>query len=131
MSSYIYRERERDREWDEPRSSTVSIKRYVIPSEEDREREIVYRREAPVTGDRELVIRRSTEREEPVMVQRYEREIDYDTRPYDYRSERDYYDGEYQCSNLGRVNLTLIKQREGPSLFIPVNLTTRLSTGPR
>ncbi|PKX98633.1 DUF3824 domain-containing protein [Aspergillus novofumigatus IBT 16806] len=96
MSSYIYRERERDREWDEPRSSTVSIKRYVIPSEEDREREIVYRREDPVTGDRELVIRRSTEREEPVMVQRYEREIDYDTRPYDYRSERDYYDGEYQ-----------------------------------
>ncbi|KAH2208494.1 hypothetical protein KXW59_008505 [Aspergillus fumigatus] len=92
MSSYIYRERERDREWDEPRSSSVSIKRYVIPSEEDRERDIVYRREDPVTGDRELVIRRSTEREEPVMVQRYEREVDYDTRPYDYRSERDYYD---------------------------------------
>jgi hypothetical protein len=94
MSSYIYRERERDREWDEPRSSTVSIKRYVIPSEEDREREFVYRHEDPVTGDRELVVRRSTEREEPVMVQRYQREIDYDSRPYDYRSERDYYDGE-------------------------------------
>ncbi|RAL15072.1 DUF3824 domain-containing protein [Aspergillus homomorphus CBS 101889] len=90
--SYVYRERDRERDWDEPRS-TVSIKRYVIPSEEERERDFFYRHEEP--ADRELVIRRTHEREDPVMVQRYEREIDYDSRPLDYRSERDYYEREY------------------------------------
>ncbi|RAH50114.1 uncharacterized protein BO95DRAFT_470649 [Aspergillus brunneoviolaceus CBS 621.78] len=89
--SYVYRERDRERDWDEPRS-TVSIKRYVIPSEEERERErdFFYRHEDQ--ADRELVIRRTHEREEPVMIQRYEREVDYDSRPLDYRSERDYYE---------------------------------------
>ncbi|KAI2995800.1 hypothetical protein CBS147346_9693 [Aspergillus niger] len=90
MSTYIYKERDREREWDEPRSSTVSIKRYVIPSEDERERDFFYRREDP--GDREVVIRRSVDRDEPLTVQRYEREVDYDSRPYDYRSERDYYE---------------------------------------
>ncbi|KAE8145472.1 hypothetical protein BDV25DRAFT_164594 [Aspergillus avenaceus] len=78
--SYIYRERERDRDWDEPRSP-ITIKRYVVSPEEERERDVLIRREEP---DRELVIRRS---EDPVMLERYERDVDYD-----YRSERDYYE---------------------------------------
>ncbi|PYH46078.1 DUF3824 domain-containing protein [Aspergillus saccharolyticus JOP 1030-1] len=87
--SYVYRERDRERDWEESRSA-VSIKRYVIPSEEERERDFFYRHEDP--SDRELVVRRTLEREEPVMVQRYEREVDFDSRPLDYRSERDYYE---------------------------------------
>ncbi|KAL3489030.1 hypothetical protein BJX62DRAFT_226901 [Aspergillus germanicus] len=89
MSSYIYREREREDDWDEPRSSGVSVKRYVIPPEDrerERERDFLFRREDSGPSDRELVIRRTTEREEPIMVQRYERETDYD------RSDRDYYE---------------------------------------
>ncbi|PYH95733.1 hypothetical protein BO71DRAFT_440034 [Aspergillus ellipticus CBS 707.79] len=89
MSTYIYRERDRERDWDEPRSA-VSIKRYVIPSEDDHDRDFYPRRDDP--ADRELVIRRTVDREEPVMVQRFERDIDYESRPYDYRSERDYYE---------------------------------------
>lgn len=78
--SHTYRER--DREWDdysrpsEPRSYTV--KRYVIPPEDDREREreVIYRRDDSSIGDRELVIRRKVERGDG----------DYEYR----RSERDY-----------------------------------------
>ncbi|KAL4735724.1 hypothetical protein BDV11DRAFT_208230 [Aspergillus similis] len=84
MSSYIYRERDREDDWDERRSG-VSVKRYVIPPEDrerDRERDLFFREDSG-PGERELVIRRTTEREEPVMVQRYERDIEYD---------RDYYE---------------------------------------
>lgn len=81
--SYTYRER--DREWDdysrpsEPRSYTV--RRYIIPPEDDRdrEREVIYRRDDSSIGDRELVIRRKVERDDG----------DYDYRR-DHRSERDY-----------------------------------------
>jgi hypothetical protein len=66
MSSYAYRER--DREWDDysrpsDHRGSYSVKRYVYPTEDDRdrERELVFRREEPSTGDRELVIRRRTE----------------------------------------------------------------------
>ena len=91
MSSYMYRERDREDDWDEPRSG-VSVKRYVIPPEDrerDRERDFLFRREDSGPSERELVIRRTTEREEPIMVQRYERGTDYD------RSERDYYERKY------------------------------------
>ncbi|KAJ9192818.1 hypothetical protein DTO164E3_8169 [Paecilomyces variotii] len=94
--SLVYRER--DREWDDysgrsdPRSSHTTVRRYVIPPEEERERDVVYRREDPVTGDRELVIRRSTERDD----RDYDR--DYKLRLYE-RSERDYYDREYSQSD--------------------------------
>ncbi|KAL4768978.1 hypothetical protein BDW60DRAFT_225415 [Aspergillus nidulans var. acristatus] len=84
MSSYIYRERDREDDWDERRSG-VSVKRYVIPPEDrerDRERDLFFREDSG-PGERELVIRRTTEREEPVMVQRYERDTNYD---------RDYYE---------------------------------------
>lgn len=99
MSSYIYRDRERERDWDEPRSS-VSIKRYIVPSEDSRDRDYRYRHEYP---DRELVVRRSADRDDrPMMMQRYERDFDYDPRGYDrgYRSERDYYEREY-CQPYG------------------------------
>lgn len=89
MSSYAYRDRERDRDWDDPRS--VSVKRYVVPSEDD-----YHRRDYPV--ERELVIRRSNDRDDyPSMAHRYERDLDYEPRRYDrdYRSERDYYEREY------------------------------------
>ncbi|KAL4916938.1 hypothetical protein BDW62DRAFT_211607 [Aspergillus aurantiobrunneus] len=86
MSSYLYRERDREDDWNEPRSS-VSVKRYVIPPEDrDHDRDYLFRREDPGPSERELVIRRKTDREEPVMVQRYERDTEYD------RSERDYYE---------------------------------------
>ncbi|KAF9885290.1 hypothetical protein FE257_013091 [Aspergillus nanangensis] len=88
--SYIYRERERDRDWEEPRSP-VTIKRYVVSEDDrDRDRDVLYRREDPLTGDRELVIRRSTDRDDSAMLSRYDREVDYDR-----RSERDYYEREY------------------------------------
>ncbi|KAJ5591670.1 uncharacterized protein N7459_002039 [Penicillium hispanicum] len=93
--SYVYRERERDRDWDD---RPVTIKRYVIPSEdrEDR-RDFMMSRDDPYSGDRELVIRRKTDREEPMSIQRYEREIDYDppVRRYERDYERDHYDSEY------------------------------------
>lgn len=94
MSSYLYRDREDD--WDEPRSA-VSVKRYVIPPEDrrdrdrDRDRDYLFREDSG-PSERELVIRRRTDREDPVMVQRYERDADYD------RSERDYYEREYTVS---------------------------------
>jgi hypothetical protein len=74
--SYSYRER--DTEYDDysrrsDRGSSYKIKRYVVSQDDDRdrEREVVYRRDD--VGDRELVLRRKSERED-----------DY------YRSERDY-----------------------------------------
>ncbi|KAL1861117.1 hypothetical protein Plec18170_001632 [Paecilomyces lecythidis] len=102
--SLVYRER--DREWDDysgrsdPRSSHTTVKRYVIPHEEERERDVVYRRGDPVTGDRELVIRRTTERDD----RDYDR--DYNLRLYerDLRSEKDYYDREYQSDGLRRYS---------------------------
>ncbi|KAJ5218374.1 uncharacterized protein N7498_000473 [Penicillium cinerascens] len=81
--SYIYRERERD-DYDRP----VTIKRYVIPSEDREDRREFSMSRNDYAGDRELVIRRKTEREEPMTVSRYEREIDYEPRRY----ERDYYE---------------------------------------
>ncbi|KAJ5788164.1 hypothetical protein N7457_003154 [Penicillium paradoxum] len=82
--SYTYRDRERD--WDDGRS--VSIKRYVIPADDDR-RDFMSRHEDPYSGERELVIRRKTDREEPVSITRYEREVDYEP---PVRYERDYYE---------------------------------------
>ncbi|THC92365.1 hypothetical protein EYZ11_008181 [Aspergillus tanneri] len=114
--SYIYRERERDRDWDESRSSPVTIKRYVIPPEDDRgrERDVLYRREDLVSGDRELVVRRSTDREDPIMVQRYEREVDYDSRGgYDYRSERDYYEPRTRESDYEIVHRSEVDRDPG------------------
>jgi hypothetical protein len=83
--SYTYRERD----WDEVRP--VAIKRYVIPPEDDR-RDFMSRREDPYVGERELVIRRKTDRDEPMTISRYEREIDYEPPA---RYERDYYEREY------------------------------------
>ncbi|KAJ5770710.1 uncharacterized protein N7511_002761 [Penicillium nucicola] len=85
--SYTY---SRDRDWDESRP--VSIKRYVIPAEDDR-RDFMSRHD-DYAGERELVIRRKTDRSEPMTISRYEREVDYEppTRRYEY--ERDYYDRE-------------------------------------
>ena len=93
--SYIYRDRERDRDWDD---RPVTIKRYVIPSEDrDERRDFMMSREDPYSGDRELVIRRKTDREEPLSIQRYEREIDYDlpARRYERDYERDIYECEF------------------------------------
>ncbi|KAJ5824485.1 hypothetical protein N7447_006825 [Penicillium robsamsonii] len=84
--SYTYRDRERD--WDETRP--VSIKRYVIPPEDDR-RDFMSRHDDSFGGEREVVIRRKTDREEPLTVSRYEREVEYEPPRY----ERDYYDCEY------------------------------------
>lgn len=89
--SYTYRDRERD--WDETRP--VSIKRYVISPEDDRRddrRDFMSRHDDSFGGERELVIRRKTDREEPVTVSRYEREVEYEPPT---RYERDYYDREY------------------------------------
>lgn len=87
MSSY-YRDRDRDDDWDEPRSA-VSVKRYVIPSEDrERERDYLFHRDS-YPSERELAIRRRPEREDPIMVQRYERDPDYD------RFDRDYYEREF------------------------------------
>ena len=92
--SYIYRERERD-DYDRP----VTIKRYVVPSEDrDDRREFSMSRD-DFAGDRELVIRRKTEREEPMTISRYEREIDYEPR----RFERDYYEREYMHRHHNRT----------------------------
>ncbi|KXG54673.1 protein of unknown function DUF3824 [Penicillium griseofulvum] len=89
--SYTYRDRERD--WDETRP--VSIKRYVIPSEDDR-RDFMSRHDDSF-GEREVVIRRKTDREEPVTVSRYEREVEYEPPS---RYERDHYDREYLHPNI-------------------------------
>lgn len=84
--SYIYRDRERDRDRED---RSVTIKRYVIPSDDREERkDFVMSRDDPYSGDRELVIRRKTEREEPMTISRYEREVDYG--PPARRFERDY-----------------------------------------
>lgn len=93
--SYVYRERERD-DYDRP----VTIKRYVIPSDDRddrRERDFIMSRDDPYSGERELVIRRKADREEPLTISRYEREIDYDppARRHERDYERDYYEREY------------------------------------
>lgn len=99
--SYAYRER--DREWDEySRPSDhrgYTVKRYVVSSEESRDRERerdFFRREDSGTGDRELVIRRRTE---PY-------ESDYEIRR-EYRTERDY---ERKLSIISLLELVLILQ---------------------
>ncbi|KAJ5151063.1 uncharacterized protein N7482_010315 [Penicillium canariense] len=79
---YSYRERER---YDDDRP--VTIKRYVIGSDEREERKDFMSRDDSF-GDRELVIRRKTDREEPLSISRYEREVDYD--PPARRFEREY-----------------------------------------
>ncbi|KAJ5348441.1 uncharacterized protein MYU51_016945 [Penicillium brevicompactum] len=84
--SYSYRS---ERDWDESRP--VTIKRYVIPPEDDR-RDFMSRHEDPYTGEREMVIRRKTDRDEPVSISRYEREVDYETPA---RYERYYEEREY------------------------------------
>ncbi|KAL3466305.1 hypothetical protein BJX64DRAFT_284572 [Aspergillus heterothallicus] len=113
MSSYIYRERDREDDWDEPRSSGVSVKRYVIPPEDrERERDYLFRREDSGPSERELVIRRTTEREEPIMIQRYERETDYD------RSDRDYYERKYTVTERPRRNPNPIVIREDQPVII-------------
>ncbi|CEJ60924.1 hypothetical protein PMG11_09478 [Penicillium brasilianum] len=87
--SYSYRERDRFEE-DRP----VTIKRYVIPAEEREERrEFMMGRDEPF-GERELVIRRKTEREEPLTISRYERDVEYDppARRFEREYEREYYE---------------------------------------
>lgn len=89
--SYSYRERDRFEE-DRP----VTIKRYVIPAEEREERrEFMMGRDEPF-GERELVIRRKTEREEPLTISRYERDVEYDppARRFEREYEREYYERE-------------------------------------
>lgn len=89
----MYRERGRD-DYNHP----ITIKRYVIPSDDrDDRRDFKMNRDDPYSGERELVIRRKADRNEPLTISRYEREIDYDPparrqwRDY----ERDYYEREY------------------------------------
>lgn len=83
--SYLYRDRESERDYDE---RPVTIKRYVVPSEDrDDRRDFMMRREDPYSGEREMVIRRKADREEPMTISRYEREIDYQPPA---RRERDY-----------------------------------------
>lgn len=77
--SYTYRER--DREWDEysrpDHRNSYTVKRYVIPPDEGRDRDRdFFRRDDSGTADRELVIRRRTEPQE----------VDYEVR----REYRDY-----------------------------------------
>lgn len=84
--SYVYRERERDRDFDD---RNVTIKRYVIPSEDrDDRREFAMSRDD--YGDREMVVRRHTERDEPFTMSRYERDVEYDAPVRRY--EREYYE---------------------------------------
>ncbi|OKP10041.1 hypothetical protein PENSUB_4506 [Penicillium subrubescens] len=92
--SYSYRERDRYEE-DRP----VTIKRYVIGSDDREERRDFMSREDAI-GDRELVIRRKTEREEPLSISRYERDVEYDppVRRVEREYERDYYERESQKS---------------------------------
>lgn len=87
--SYVYRERERDRDYDD---RNVTIKRYVMPSDEREDRRDFMMSRDDSYGDHELVIRRKTEREEPVTIQRYERDIEYE--PPVRRYEREYYERE-------------------------------------
>ncbi|KAJ6109912.1 hypothetical protein N7486_002147 [Penicillium sp. IBT 16267x] len=87
--SYVYRERERDRDYDD---RNVTIKRYVIPSDEREERREFMMSRDDGYGDHELVIRRKTERDDPVSIQRYERDIEYE--PPVRRYEREYYERE-------------------------------------
>ncbi|KAJ5888748.1 hypothetical protein N7495_008789 [Penicillium taxi] len=73
MSSYSYR----GEHWDD---RPVTIKRYVIPSEEREERR-------EFESNREMVIHRR-ESDEPITIRRYERDIEYDIpRRYDYDRE--------------------------------------------
>ena len=86
----------RERDWDDTRP--VTIKRYVVPPEDDR-RDFMSRHEDPYAGEREMVIRRKTDRDEPVSIQRYEREVDYETPA---RYERYYEEREYLHPNWTR-----------------------------
>ncbi|EPS29175.1 hypothetical protein PDE_04124 [Penicillium oxalicum 114-2] len=86
--SYSYRERDRYED-DRP----ITIKRYVIPSEErDDRREFKFNRDEGY--DRELVIRRKFEREQPLTIARYERDVEYDppVRRVEREYEREYYE---------------------------------------
>lgn len=88
--SYSYRERDRYED-DRP----ITIKRYVIPSEErDDRREFKFNRDEGY--DRELVIRRKFEREQPLTIARYERDVEYDppVRRVEREYEREYYERE-------------------------------------
>ncbi|KAJ5860549.1 uncharacterized protein N7529_007859 [Penicillium soppii] len=92
--SYSYRDYERESDvWDERRP--VSIKRYVIPPEDDR-RDFMSRHEDSYGGERELVIRRKTERHEPLTISRYEREVDYE--PYESEYLRPHNNRQYSRS---------------------------------
>ena len=95
--SHVYSDHDLD--WDEPHS--VTVKRYTVPRDESPGREVIYRH-GDSTGNRELVFRHSSDSyEDPVMVRRYDRDLDYYDAPRsdrDYsRYDRDYYDGE--CNN--------------------------------
>lgn len=98
--SYSYRERDRFEE-DRP----VTIKRYVISSDDREERREFMSREDSI-GDRELVIRRKTEREEPLSISRYERDVEYDppVRRFEREYEREYYERESQKSHGSHRN---------------------------
>ncbi|KAJ5368866.1 uncharacterized protein N7496_008626 [Penicillium cataractarum] len=89
--SYSYRERDRYEE-DRP----VTVKRYVISADEREERRDFMMGRDDAFGDRELVIRRKTDREEPLTISRYERDVEYDppARRFEREYERDYYERE-------------------------------------
>ncbi|KAJ5977529.1 hypothetical protein N7501_000871 [Penicillium viridicatum] len=106
--SYTYRDRERD--WDETRP--VSIKRYVISPEDDRRddrRDFMSRHDDSFGGERELVIRRKTDREEPVTVSRYEREVEYEPPT---RYERDYYDPRTSYTSPRESDYDVVRRSE-------------------
>ena len=90
--SYTYRG-DRD-DYDRP----ITIKRYVIGSD--------HHRDDSYPAERELVIRRKADREEPLTISRYEREIDYDppARRQDRDYDRDYYEREYSDPASSVVN---------------------------
>ncbi|RAO71167.1 uncharacterized protein BHQ10_007179 [Talaromyces amestolkiae] len=96
--SYAYRER--DREWDEysrpsEHRGSYTVKRYVIPSDDGRDRERdFFRREDSGTADRELVIRRRTE----------PHETDYEVRrEYREHEPRSIYEPDYQVVHRSEV----------------------------
>ncbi|KAJ5920976.1 hypothetical protein N7466_009302 [Penicillium verhagenii] len=100
MSTYAYRERERDRDYD---SRNVTIKRYVIPSEDREERREFMMTRDDDYGNHELITRRKTERDEPFTISRYERDVEYDmpVRRYERETiERESTDSQASSSSL-------------------------------
>ena len=101
--SYTYRDRDRD--WDEPRSS-ASVKRYVIPPEDERN----------------LVVRRPADWDNHSgSVSRYERDLDYDSRHHDRGSyEREYsepYSGYHRYARPEQTPIPIIISNGQPIII--------------